>query len=76
MILLIVFLPLFGFLYCAFLSVYFNVKYSQIITSFFLIITAVLSWIILFKFLGTTETYKIHLFNWITSGDFIADLEY
>ena len=66
-------MPLAGFLYCAFLGTRFDVRYSQTITCFFLTVSAVLSWIIFFKFLGTAETQKFHLFNWITSGDFLVN---
>ena len=58
MIYWVVFLPLAGFLYCAFLGNRFDDRYSQIITCFFLIVSAILSWIIFFKLLGTTETQK------------------
>ena len=73
MIYWIVFLPLVGFLFCAFLGNRFDVRYSQTITCFFLTVSAVLSWIIFFKFLGAAETQIFHLFNWITSGDFIVN---
>ena len=65
-------MPLAGFLYCAFLGNRFEARYSQIITCFFLIVSAILSWIIFFKFLGKAETQKFHIFNWITSGDFLV----
>ncbi len=73
MIYWIVFLPLAGFLYCAFLGNGFKNIYSQIVTCFFLIISAILSWLVFLKFFGNTETQNFHLFNWITSGDFIVN---
>ena len=70
MIYLIVFLPLLGFLYCSTFGKITHDKYSQIITSFFLILSAVFSWIIFFSFLGSAETQIFNLLNWISSGDF------
>ena len=73
MIYFIVFLPLIGFLYCAFLGNKFDEKYSQLFTSLLLIFSAIFSWILFFNFIGPTETEKFILFNWISSGNFSAD---
>ena len=66
-------MPLAGFLYCAFLGNRYKNIYSQIVTCFFLIIAAILSWLIFIKFFGSAETQNFHLLNWITSGDFVVN---
>ena len=73
MIYFIVFLPLIGFLYCAFLGNKFDKKYSQLFTTLLLVCAAIFSWILFFNFIGPTETEKFFLFNWIDSGNFSAD---
>jgi len=70
---LIIFLPLIGFLFCFFFGKNFNFKVSQILTTSFLFVSAILSWILFFSFLGEKETEVIHIFNWFTSGNFIVD---
>ena len=67
------FLPLIGFLYCAFLGNTFNEKYSQLITSLLLIFSTIFSWLLFFKYIRPTETEKFLLFNWISSGNFSVD---
>ena len=69
----IVFLPLIGFLFCFFFGKYFNFKASQILTTSFLFISAILSWVLFFSYLGEKDTEVIHIFNWFTSGNFIVD---
>ena len=73
MIKLIVFLPLLGFLYCAFVGSYFHDRVSQLITTFLLTISTFLSWIIFLQYLEGANTTIIHILNWITSGSFSAD---
>ena len=73
MITLIVFLPLFGFFYCAFFSRYFNDKMAQLITTVFLFISTLLSWIIFVQQLLGSNISVIYLTNWITSGSFTVD---
>ena len=73
MIYLVVFLPLFGFLYCACLGNRFGDRLSQFTTCFFLIISSIISWIIFFNFIGPVDTQNFHLFNWISSGDFVVN---
>ena len=73
MIKLIVFLPLLGFLYCAFVGSYFHDRVSQLITTFLLTISAFLSWIVFLQYLEGANTTIIHILNWITSGSFSAD---
>ena len=70
---LIVFLPLIGFLFCFFLGKKFNFKVSQILTTSLLFLSAILSWILFFSYIGERETQIIHIFNWFTSGNFIVD---
>ena len=70
---LIVFLPLFGFLFCFFFGKIFDFKASQIITTSFLFISAILSWFLFFSYLGEREMEVIYIFNWFTSGNFIVD---
>ena len=70
---LIVFLPLIGFLFCFFLGKKFNFKVSQILTTSLLFLSAILSWILFFSYIGEKETQIIHIFNWFTSGNFIVD---
>ena len=73
MIYFVVFLPLIGFLYCAFFGNKFDEKYSQLLTSLLLIFSTIFSWILFFNFVGPAETEKFILFNWISSGNFSAD---
>ncbi len=70
---LIVFLPLIGFLFCFFFGKKFNFKVSQILTTSLLFLSAILSWILFFSYIGEKETQIIHIFNWFTSGNFIVD---
>ncbi|MFL2543961.1 MAG: NADH-quinone oxidoreductase subunit L [Alphaproteobacteria bacterium] len=70
---LIVFLPLLGFLFCFFFGKIFGFKVSQIITTSFLFISAILSWFLFFSYLGEREMEVIYIFNWFTSGNFIVD---
>ena len=73
MIKLIVFLPLLGFLYCAFVGSYFHDRISQLVTTLLLTISTFLSWIIFLQYLEGANTIIIHVLNWITSGSFSAD---
>jgi len=70
---LLVFLPFLGFLFCSFLGSKFHYRISQILTTFFLFISAIFSWILFFQYLGSKNTEVIYLFNWFTSGNFVAD---
>ena len=70
---LIVFLPLIGFLFCFSFGKKFNFKVSQILTTSLLFLSAILSWILFFSYIGERETQIIHIFNWFTSGNFIVD---
>ena len=69
----IVLLPLLGALFSGFFGKRIGDKYSQIITSFLVSISAVISILVLYKVL--TESYYSNklIFNWINSGDFIVN---
>ena len=73
MIFFVVFLPLIGFLFCAFFGKKFNDIYSQVITTVLLFVSSIFSWIIFFKYLKKIETEQIYIFNWLTSGNFSVD---
>ena len=70
---LTIFLPFAAFIIVIILGKIVNFKYSQYITSSFVILSSFLSWIIFFKILSNSNTYKVHLFNWINSGEFFVD---
>ena len=73
MIFFVVFLPLIGFLFCAFFGKKFNDIYSQVITTLLLFVSSIFSWFIFFKYLKKIETEQIYLLNWLTSGNFSVD---
>ena len=52
---IIVFLPLLGFLFCFLFGNIFGFRASQIITTSFLFISAILSWFLFFSYLGERE---------------------
>ena len=65
----IVFLPLLGFLAAGLLGKQLGVKACEYITSGFLVISAVLSWIAFFQVaLGESETLRVPVMHWVTSG--------
>ena len=70
MIYFILFLPLIGFLFCSFFGNFFHFKYSQFITSFFLVISSFFSWLLFYQFIGNNNYVQVHLFNWIISDNF------
>jgi len=72
-IIFIVFLPLLGFLYCAFFSKYFNDVISQLVTTIFLFLSSFLSWIVFIQYLGGSDVKVVNLINWMTSGSFSVD---
>ena len=55
MITFVVFLPLVGFIYCAFLGKLFGDRNSQLVTNILLFVSAILSWIIFLRYLGPTD---------------------
>ena len=66
----IVFLPLLGFLIVGMFGNRLGVKASEYITSGFMIVAALLSWVVFFQYgLGSETTEIVTIFRWITSGD-------
>ena len=71
---LIVFLPLAGFLIAGLFARQIGDRACEIITSGFLVIAALLSWVNFAGFLaGTTEPFTIEVMQWISVGNFTAD---
>ena len=70
---LTLFLPFAGFVIATILNKIVNYKYSQYITSIFVIFSSLFSWIIFFKILNNSQIYKVYLFNWIHSGEFFVE---
>lgn len=67
----IVFLPLTGFLIAGLGGNTIGAKASEYVTSGFMIIAAVLSWIVFFDVaMGETEMLKVSVLRWIQSGGF------
>ena len=67
----IVFLPLIGFLIAGLFGTSIGAKASEYVTTGFMIIVAVLSWIVFFNVaLGETEMIKVTVMRWIQSGSF------
>ena len=73
----IVLLPLLGFLISCSLSFFRNDqtldRISQVLTSLFILISAILSFYLLIINLSDPQIYKFILFSWITSGDFAVN---
>ena len=73
MIISIILLPFFGFIFSCLIGKYFNFRISQILTTIFLIISAIFSWIVFFQYIGGREREIYQILNWITSGSFSVD---
>ena len=69
---LIVFLPLLGSILSGFFGKIIGVRNSEIITSFFVSISAILSCIIFYNVIVNSYSNNILLFTWINSGSFNA----
>jgi NADH-quinone oxidoreductase subunit L len=70
----IVFLPLIGFLIAGLFGTSIGAKASEYVTTGFMIIVAVLSWVVFFHVaLGETEMIKVSVMRWIQSGSFDAE---
>ncbi len=65
----IVFLPLLGALIVGLFGRALGPRPSEIITTAFLMIAAVLSWIVFYQVGIDHASYKVHVLRWITSGD-------
>ena len=65
---LIIFLPLLGSIISGFFGKYIGSRSSEIITSLFVSISAILSFIIFYKVLSQDYTNNLNIFTWINSG--------
>ncbi len=65
----IVFLPLLGALIAGLFGRALGPRPSEIITTAFLLIAAVLSWVVFYQVGIGHASYKVHILRWITSGD-------
>ena len=65
----IVFLPILGALIAGFFGRFMGPRPAELVTSGFLVVTAVLSWIAFWQVGVGHETTKINLLRWVTSGD-------
>ena len=70
---LVVFLPLLGFIISGFFGKFIGVRNSEILTSFFVTLSAILSCIIFYNVITKTYSENILLFTWINSGTFIVN---
>ena len=68
MAILIIFLPLIGFLFSFFIGNFFHYKFTQIFTTSLLFMSAIFSWFIFFEFLSSKETEIFSIISWIHSG--------
>ena len=70
----IVFLPLLGFLIVGFFGTALGAKASEYITSGFLVVSALLSWVAFFTVaFGDGEVFTVPVMRWIESGNMTAD---
>ncbi|MDQ0319910.1 NADH-quinone oxidoreductase subunit L [Pararhizobium capsulatum DSM 1112] len=70
----IVFLPLIGFLIAGLFGTAIGAKASEYVTTGFMMIVAVLSWIVFFHVaLGETEMIRVNVLRWVQSGSFDAE---
>ena len=65
MILLVVFLPLIGFLFCSLSIKYISDRSAQLFTTILLFISALFSWIIFIDYLFGEETKIIYLISFL-----------
>jgi NADH-quinone oxidoreductase subunit L len=65
----IVFLPILGALIAGFFGRFMGPRPAELVTSGFLLVTAVLSWIAFWQVGIGHETTKVNLVRWVTSGD-------
>ncbi|WP_342362589.1 NADH-quinone oxidoreductase subunit L [Terrarubrum flagellatum] len=69
----IVFLPLFGFLIAGLFGRVIGARPSEIVTTSFLMICAVLSWVAFFSFDAPNGMTRIQVAQWMQSGDLVVD---
>ncbi|HEX6609965.1 MAG TPA: NADH-quinone oxidoreductase subunit L, partial [Hyphomicrobiaceae bacterium] len=65
----IVFLPILGALIAGFFGRFMGPRPAELVTSGFLLFTAVLSWIAFWQVGIGHETTRVNLLRWVTSGD-------
>jgi NADH-quinone oxidoreductase subunit L len=65
----IVFLPVLGAIIAGFFGRFIGARASELITSGFLIVAAILSWVVLWQVGFGHQTAKVTLMRWVTSGD-------
>ncbi len=71
---LIVFLPLVGFLIAGLFGKQIGDRASELVTSGFLVIAALLSWVNFISFwAGNAEPFTVEVLRWITIGNFSVD---
>ncbi|KQV43279.1 MULTISPECIES: NADH-quinone oxidoreductase subunit L [unclassified Rhizobium] len=70
----IVFLPLIGFLIAGLFGTAIGAKASEYVTTGFMMVVAVLSWIVFFHVaLGETEMIRVSVLRWVQSGGFDSE---
>jgi len=69
----IVFLPLLGAIIAGFFGKVLRDLGAQVITCLFIVISAILSWIVFFRVTAEGSSETITLFTWVASGDFVFD---
>ena len=69
----IIFLPLLGSFISGFFGKKLGDKYSQILTSLLVMISAVLSLLIFYEVLINNYSSNKIIFNWISSGNFLVN---
>jgi NADH-quinone oxidoreductase subunit L len=70
---LIVFLPLLGFLIAGLFGRRIGARPSELVTTCFLVVAAVLSWIAFFRVGYGGGATRVQVANWMVSGDFVVD---
>ena len=65
----IVFLPILGAIVAGFFGRFIGARQAELITSGFLVVCAILSWIVFWQVGIGHETAKVTLLRWVTSGD-------
>jgi len=65
----IVFLPLLGALIAGFFGRVIGPRPAEIVTTAFMMVAAVLSWIVFWRVGFGAETAKVTILRWITSGE-------
>ena len=69
----VVFLPLLGAIIAGFFRHQLKDAGAQFVTCGFMVIAAILSWVLFFQTLNGGQPETIHLMRWVASGDFVFD---